>query len=207
MLVISLWIPLKNLLKKQKEFKEKSLKLTRFSRNYTLFKNTLLSTEKKNFESTNPLTLGNKEAKLHIAVVTSPYCGHCKEAHEILYKIAIKHPENVKVSIFYNTPIGKEEDRNQLFRSLVSIYQTEGQECYSQAVKELYETKDYNKYKELKIENPDKIDEIINGQAHSCFENKIHFTPAIFINGYEYPKMYERKELAFFIPDLIDDEF
>ena len=40
-----------------------------------------------------------------------------------------------------------------------------------------------------------------------CIENNSYFTPAIFINNFPYPKIYERESLIFFINDLIEDDF
>lgn len=37
-------------------------------------------------------------------------------------------------------------------------------------------------------------------------ENDIQFTPTILINNLQYPRMYDRKELIYFIRDLLEDE-
>jgi protein-disulfide isomerase len=52
-----------------------------------------------------------------------------------------------------------------------------------------------------------KINEILQEQYLMNQANEISFTPAIIINQYQYPKMYERKELVHFINDLLEDEF
>jgi hypothetical protein len=53
--------------------------------------------------------------------------------------------------------------------------------------------------------NVSKYLELFTNQKEWCKANNINFTPYLAINGYAYPKEYDREDLRFFIEDLIED--
>ena len=53
--------------------------------------------------------------------------------------------------------------------------------------------------------NNDKVVEYLNSQYHWTVENKKYLTPTFFIQGFEYPKVYQREWLIYYIPDLLED--
>ena len=55
--------------------------------------------------------------------------------------------------------------------------------------------------------NTIKIDAFYNDLSNWCIENNYNYTPAIFINGFEYPNVYEREQIEFFINDIIEDKY
>ena len=52
-----------------------------------------------------------------------------------------------------------------------------------------------------------KIDELFAKQFIWCQNNHFQLTPTLFINGYHYPKVYDRQNLEYFINELIEDDF
>ena len=42
-------------------------------------------------------------------------------------------------------------------------------------------------------------------QKEWCGEHKINFTPEILVNGYSYPKEYERADITYFIEELHEE--
>lgn len=204
--LLTVWFPFKKILVAQKQLQEDNFKLKRFSRNYELFKNTLIKSEKKDFPTDNPIVLGNTESNLIISIVTSPYCGHCKEVHEVIDRI-IKKYDNVKINLYLNIDIsnrGAEEIK--LYRNLIHTYLQQGGKKLSECMVEIHETKNYQLFKDSVLANTEEVDQILIAQNNFCIKEGIHYTPAIYINGYEYPKAYERSELEFFITELVEDE-
>lgn len=200
-----IWLSLKKLLTTQKELQEFQFKANRFIRNYEIFKNTLLSERKLEFPKI-PIILGNKEANTVITLISSPFCGHCKEAHEILEEILSKFSKNLQVQIILKTTLKEgNDDKKKLFRSLYKMYSNNAK-MFTKALSEWYDNTNLNEWhKKYNLEVSDDFDEIMEMQSNWCLINEINYTPAIFINGYEYPKSYQRENLEYFINELIED--
>jgi uncharacterized membrane protein/glutaredoxin len=202
------WSALKKILTNQKELKELHLKSLRFERNYTLFKNSLLAKKKVELPQ-SPLVLGNKESETIITVISNPFCGHCKEAHEIMDAILAKHHNDVQIQVILKTNLETENEVNKkLFRSLMGIYKQEGETTFTIALKSWFDNKNIEEWFSLfPINTTTEFDSIFNNQYKWCKENDLNFTPAIFVNGYEFPKIYDRKNLEFYINELVVDSF
>lgn len=206
--IILAWSALKKLLFKQKELKEYQLKATRFERNYTIFKNSLLAKNKVELPQ-SPIILGNKESNTIITIISNPFCGHCKEAHEIMETILEKYHNNIQIQVLLKTNLEAEnEERKKLFRSLIKIYKQEGETVFIKALKDWFDNKNITEWLGLfSVNTTPEFDAIFDSQYKWCEENYYNFTPAIFINGYEYPQMYDRKNLPFYINELVEDSF
>jgi hypothetical protein len=206
--ILTIWFRLKDLFMKLKELKESKVKSNRFSRNYKLFKNVLLTKDKYDLPK-NPIILGNFSSNLHIAIITHPYCRHCKAAHEIMEDIYNKHGENLSISILFKIDIeNANEDLKLLCRNLVSIHLEKGNKAFNIAMKSWFENKNHKLWLATygsPTTDVKKIDAILNLHNNWCKDNIITFTPNIFIQGYQFPEMYDRKELIYFINDLVED--
>jgi len=205
------WLILKKLLIQQKELKEFQLKGSRFMRNYEIFKNTLLASNQVENDLLNvgTIVLGNTEAPLRIIVVTSPFCGYCKDAHFIIEEILQKYHDTVCVDIRFNFNIEYDGEKSkEIHQKLVAIYYDQGQAAFSKALHSWFENKDEKKLDSLVIneDNILKINMILEKQFNWNKNNNINYTPAIIINQFVFPKQYERNELIRFIAELSEDE-
>lgn len=202
------WSALKKLLINQKELKEYKIKSLRFERNYTIFKNSLLVNDKTDLPQ-SPIILGNKHSKTIITIISNPFCSHCKDAHEIMDAIIAKYHNEVQIQIILKVNLKTENEASKkLFRSLIEIYKQEGENTFTRALKEWFGNKNIENWISLFPVNTTNIfDTIFDLQYKWCEDNDFNFTPAIFINGYEYPQMYDRKNLSFYINEIIEDEF
>jgi len=206
--VMIIWSALKKLLIKQKELKEFQLKAVRFERNYTIFKNSLFAKDKAQLPQ-GSIILGNKESKTKIIIISNPFCGHCKEAHEVIETILEKHHNDIQIHVILKTNLETEnEEGKRLFRSLMSIYEKDGETAFAKALKNWFDNKNLPEWFSLfPVNTTTEFDAIFSAHNKWCEENDYNFTPAIFINGYEYPQMYDRKNLRFYINDLVEDSF
>jgi protein-disulfide isomerase len=75
---------LNNTLEEKETLQKSNAKNLRFKRNYELFKRELLENEKVTFSDNETFFVGSKDAKLHLSIVSNPYCGFCKDAHKIV---------------------------------------------------------------------------------------------------------------------------
>ncbi len=207
--VALVWSTLKKTLMKHKELKEFQLTGNRFMRNYEIFKNSLLAKTNINLPY-SPIFLGNKESETEITIITSPFCGHCEKAHEILENILVSNQDNLKIKVIINADIDVlDEEKKLFFRSLMCIYLEKGEVFFMEALHYWFSTKnlkDWIKRYELPFDS-EKIDFIFQQHKLWCKSNDFNFTPAIFVNGYEYPKAYSRESLEFFVNELVEDDF
>ncbi|WP_284651346.1 vitamin K epoxide reductase family protein [Flavobacterium terrisoli] len=209
--VSTTWFFIKNQLLKIKELKEFQYKALRFKKNYDLFKTNLISKKKIELPH-NAMQLGDIESKTIITLISNPFCGHCKEAHQNIEKLLIKSKFKICVQIILKTNFNFESDENKnVFRTLLDIYHQEGELKFNEAIKNWYQVRNTQKWLEshhvLNKSELSPIDTTLNDWHKWCSENKIQFTPTIFVNGYEYPQIYDRGDLEFFINDLIEDIF
>lgn len=188
--------------------KKESLKLRRLVRNYDLFKSYLKSQNKIEIPNHTPIVLGNPKANFIISVVTSPYCGHCAQMDVILGNILKKHYNDIRINIFFPTIdwINLRDNAKNLIRYLFDSYYNEGEESFINNLSYIFATKDFSMYENKSIENIEKIEKKIILQSQFCISNNLSLTPTIFLNGYKYPRIYDRKYLESFILELIEDQ-
>ncbi|WP_394759987.1 vitamin K epoxide reductase family protein [Flavobacterium sp.] len=201
---------LKSIVKRNLNFKAIISENNRFKRKYSLFKMALLASDVVNNKiiTSNNIFLGNPEAKLKITVVSSPFCGHCKEMHKIIEEILDLHKDKVCFDLHFNFDVSKNNEKSKIVhQKLVQIYFNEGQDVFAKALHDWFENKEEDK---LLLKSTSKItdlktNEILNQQFSWNQENKITYTPAIIINNHLFPYEYDRNDLIYFINDLEDD--
>ncbi|SDE90804.1 vitamin K epoxide reductase family protein [Epilithonimonas hungarica] len=189
-----------------KNLKENNIKNLRFKRNYTIFKNNLEKEEQQFFISEN-LVLGNLNSKLKISIITSPLCGYCKKAHEILHEILKNNYENLCISIRFNYREFFDNNTQDLFCRLLEIHKEKGDFAFCDALQNWFETKNLKEWL-LKFGEPVNSEQSKNGLLLIAAENEsknLNFTPNIFINQYKFPDLYDNQDLEYFITDLIED--
>lgn len=198
-----------NTLLEQKEALQKSnAKNLRFKRNYELFKSQLQENGKIEFQDTQTFSVGKKDSKLRIAIVSNPYCGFCKDAHKLAESLLEKYPNDVSLQMRFNyLPDRAHEKYNQLISDLTYIYNNKPEKEFLTAVEEWFETRDETKINALAGGIP--TSENMNPLIEMSKENSnagLSFTPIFIINGYQFPDKYDREDILFFVGELIEDE-
>jgi len=192
---------------KQKEkYRKSDIKNLRFKRNYDLFKRELSEGNKIDFRNTNMFLLGNLDAKLHISLVSNPYCGFCKDAHKILEKLLEKYPEDISVQIRFN--YNKENtEYTELLSYFKNIYETKTVDEFLNTVKYWFETRNGEKIKEKfpSVSESQDLDSLIKISEENRNYN-LNFTPILLLNGYQFPDKYDREDIFYFIEDILGDE-
>lgn len=207
--VILLWSIIKNTLLKLKRYRENELKSNRFERNYNNFKKILVSTEKIEFPS-SLIKLGNINSKTVITLISHPFCIYCEEVHTFFEDILNFHKENILVNIIFKINISDyDEQKNTFFNTFLNIYKEKGQEAFRESMREWFESKSVEKWnkKYSKLVSQENNAHLLENHNDWCISKNFTFTPAIFVNGYEFPNSYDRTNIKFFINDIVEDIF
>lgn len=204
----SLILFLNNVLEQKETLQKSNAKNLRFKRNYDLFKRELTDNEKIQFSDNETFSLGNKDAKLHISIVSNPYCGFCKDAHKITEQLLEKYPNDISAQIRFNyTPERANEKFTNLISDFTHIYNNRPEKEFLKTVDTWFETKNEDKIREIAgtSSNQENLDPLIQ-MSNDNSNAGLNFTPVFIINGHQFPEKYDREDIWYFITDLIEDE-
>ena len=209
LIMTSIWLFVRPLLKAKLDFERIQIQHYKFKRNFDIFNSLYSRNPPIVLTPTHPaeIVLGNKEAPINVILVTNPNCSYCKEAHTEIDNLLHKKYEEVRLTIRFNLGgLDPENDGYNVASRIIEIYNTESDTLCIKALNEAY-AKDVNlkewllKWKE--VQSP-IAESVLEFHKSWCQENGINFTPAIYINGREFPKEYERSDLVYFTDELID---
>ncbi|WP_294231750.1 thioredoxin domain-containing protein [uncultured Chryseobacterium sp.] len=206
--ILSVVLYLNNTLLDKETLQKSNAKNLRFKRNYDLFKRELLETEKVTFSNNETFFVGNKDAKLHLSIVSNPYCGFCKDAHKIIENLLSKYPDDISVQMRFNyTPDPQNEKFTNLMSDFMYTYKNKPVQEFLHFIEYWFENKDENKIRQ-KSRMPSS-NEDLTALVEMSAENRnagLNFTPIILINGYQFPDKYDREDIYYFIDELTEDE-
>ncbi|WP_228457851.1 thioredoxin domain-containing protein [Chryseobacterium sp. C3] len=206
--VFSMVLYLNNTLEERETLQKSNAKNLRFKRNYELFKRELLEKEKVTFSDNETFFVGNKDAKLHLSIVSNPYCGFCKDAHKIVETLLTKYPNDISVQMRFNySPDKQNEKFTNLISDFMYTYRNKPSQEFLQLIEYWFENKDENKVRQKAGTNSAQED--LTPLVEMSAENRnagLNFTPIILINGYQFPDKYDREDIYYFIDELSEDE-
>ena len=207
----SIWSYLKPKYTEASENKTYKLNYYKFKRKYSLFSTLLTSKQKLDttIEAKNEIVFGNLNSNLEIIIITNPFCGHCKPVHSVVEDILNQYKDQVKIAIRFNVNLQDPEgDIVKITSNLMHLYTNKGQETCLLAMDEAYnklDPKDWISKWSQKDLDLDFYLKTLQIQKDWCTQSKINFTPEILINGYSFPKEYERADVLFFIEELSEE--
>jgi len=204
------WAELKPGYKKVQEFNVLQLEHYKFKRNSSLFITALKVTDKKEMTlgGVDEIIFGNSNAKLKIVLITNPKCFFCKEAHQVFHDILKNRREDIQLLIRFNINTSNPESNQglEISNQLLEIYKNQSEQNALQAFDEIYSDMEaevwLQKWKSTTFLN--HVSDLEKSKEW-CVNNAVNFTPALFINGYLFPKEYNKKDISFFIDDLIEE--
>jgi uncharacterized membrane protein len=202
----------KKIIKTNFELNSKITESNRFKRDYSLFKLALLNSDKikNNTVLSRTIILGNRDAKLKIIVISSPFCGHCKDTHQIIEDLLALYHDKIAIEIRFNYDGSFSDEKSRLVHQyLVQLYFEKGEIVFTKALQDWFENKNFEALKgiaDMDLDNASLLG-LLEEQFLWNKSNGFTFTPAIIVNGYHLPKQYNRNDLIHFINDLEDDEF
>ncbi|WP_299768323.1 vitamin K epoxide reductase family protein [uncultured Dokdonia sp.] len=207
-IIMGIWFMVKPLLHKKVALDKLKIESNKFKRNFSIF-NTLLG---ENDSITNDIVLpkeivlGNRDALLEVVLVTSPLCFYCKQAHTDIENVLKQVSNDIKVIIRFNVNVEDTEGEGfQITSRLIHAYNTEGELACIKMMHEVYQS-DVDLKQWLKKQPAFDADysDVLNAQKEWCTQNNINFTPALYIQGNQFPREYDRNDLPLFIEDLVE---
>ena len=204
----SLILYVNNTLEQKENLQKSNAKNLRFKRNYDLFKRELLENEKVTFTDTETFFVGNKEAKLHLSIVSNPYCGFCKDAHKIMENLLQRYPNDISVQMRFNYSPDPNNDKSaNLISDFMYTYKNKSANVFLDLVDYWFETRDEDKTRKKAgtASGSEDLTPLINMSAENR-NSGLNFTPIILINGYQFPDKYDREDIYYFIDELTEDE-
>jgi len=201
------WYYIKPLVSEKNKLQGEKIEFVKFKRNFNLF-NSLLQkspTLDTNIVNANEMILGNPSSPLAITIITNPFCGHCKEVHEVVNETLKKYDNAVKIIVRFNIPTDNlDNPAVTVTNTLLELYHSNKKEEAKNAMDDIYDGLAFEKWSsKWAINNGENkyIDTLKKGKEW-CVSNAINFTPEILVNGKSFPKEYKRSDLVFFIEDL-----
>ncbi|WP_299208802.1 vitamin K epoxide reductase family protein [uncultured Dokdonia sp.] len=202
------WYFLKNLLTTKKKLTESQVITNRLVRNYKLFKNTLFANPPID-EYTSEIQLGDKNARLVLTAIISPYCGPCETMFKAIENILDTYDKDIRIDLIIKRSEASlsSEETNTFFKNLLAIYFNKGEAPFLNAMSSWFSVKDETIWNEKHTSHydPTSIESVYKNQHAYCQKNNINYTPTLFVNGYEYPNMYEHSDIIYFLGALLDD--
>lgn len=199
------WYVIKSSLLKLQEAKTQKREHLRLKFNIKIF-DTLLKKQKQITHSADGLgiVLGNPTAKHELIKVCNPYCGPCARAHPEIEKI-VEENRNVKAKIIFNTPNDERDIRVKPVQHLLAVAAENNSSKTTRALDDWYmaKKKDYEVFAAMYPMNGElkEQESKVERMYEWCQAMDIHFTPTIFINGYQMPDAYSLKDINYFLLD------
>ncbi|UPT71853.1 MAG: ABC transporter permease [Flavobacterium sp. JAD_PAG50586_2] len=193
-----------DILKQKNEYYSLNIKNSRFKRDYSIFRKELLE---KHFEFKNKsdaFLFGEKKVKLNITLITNPFCGYCKEAHNILEKLIIKYP-HISAQMRFNH--FKDENLESILSIFKNIYDKEGGQTLLKSIALWYEINDTDKFikRHPDYSTTTDISEIVRLSDENR-NSGLTFTPVFLINNYQFPNKYDKEDIFYFMDEMLEDE-
>lgn len=202
LLVLIIWLGIRKFLKQSENNKKQLIRKNRVARNYDVFINTLEKQEKLDLPEP-AFVLGNKDSDLELTILTSLYCGMCKEMSEIIDRIIFAYPDQIKINIFFKTQAS--EEKNHYVYLLHSIFLLHGEKEFLQALNFWFKNKNLALWK-IDEYNVEENKETFKSSNEWFAQNGIISTPSVFIDGYVYPYEFEKEDLFYHIEQIIENK-
>ncbi len=200
------WKLAKSTLKETKDLQEAKRNYYRFKRDFTLF-DALYQKEPRiasRIPDIQELVFGNPSSALEITLVTSPFCGHCSPVHTTMHKILAKYGENVHYRVRMSVDIAQSENPlHNIASALLTTYQEEGSAKALEAMDAIYSGMELAAWT-VKYGKQSNQNAVLYKQQQWCDANQFHYTPVVLLNGKAYPKVLHRKDLYYYIEDLLE---
>jgi hypothetical protein len=208
LLIVTGVIQYKNSVTINKKLTAQLAKANHTVRNYDLF-NLALKAGDRRFECSNEPTgfvLGNPLSKSRLTVVSSLSCGACKDFHRNLLQILEVYGQSITIELKLLFPENSNDKKLQeVHFILYENYRTKSNVEFMKSILAWYEDKNSVLFESsVHRSKTEESARFFDQEITWIRANGVHFTPAVFVNGYAFPFQYENSELIYFIPELLD---
>lgn len=154
---------------------------------------------------TEEINLGEKNAKIHLIVVTNPLCESCKDAHIMYEKLLKKYPDQIKVTLRFFVPYENSNDpRTIISEQLLHINEISGPNEVLNEINRLNGQRNpVNTFVNLDNNFRIKHNHALKIQREWCKMNNIQTTPFLIVNERAFPNYFKIEDILNFIDPLI----
>lgn len=204
------WMQVKNLWNHKVQHQSVRQDYFRFKRNENLFQQSLYATttiHTKDITSSYALSFGNENANTKIVAITNPLCGYCSTPFETYAQLIEQYPDDIHLSVVFNTPSDVTNKATQLTLQIIALYQQNKILAWN-ALLEWFKEKDMESWTQKYVQKQEitatYILEIVTNHKGWCVQHDLYYTPETIINNQLFPKdPYQISDVLFFIDDLI----
>lgn len=202
-MIALLLYPIKEVLKTNYDNKEKLAELKKWKMDPELF--IAQWQQEQQVDTTvweNDLILGNPEAPIKITVACNPYCGPCARAHMELEALLNKFPNGVCIQLRFlcnaDTPA---ERRTVVVADMIRNAITRGNDELSVMMSDWFKWENYEQWSsKWRLKSDADVSSMLKMHDYWTHQNRIAFTPTIFLNGKKLPGRYSLSEFGLLLP-------
>ncbi len=200
---------LKPSLKELGIFNDVKKELISFKRDYHLFMPFYVNMARKvtKLSVENEIILGNKiEPLITLTAITNPLCESCIETHKVYKNILEKYPQ-IQLRLRFLVPFNDRKDpRTFISEQMLNINQNQPdkiEECLSN----WYKVPDVKVWiDKWNINNDFVHNQTLMSYNQWCLYNEMDYTPALAINDKVFPRIYDPRDIQYFIAYIIEYE-
>lgn len=141
------------------------------------------------------IQLANPQAKTQLIVACNPYCRPCAQAHSFLHNYIESADVGLSIRFLVTNP--KEEDRKmEAIRYILNVTAGKDPSFNSNVITHWYNSMNLEEFKKLyPLNNIESMQFRIDELANWTINNKVSYTPALFVDGRELPRQYNIYDL------------
>lgn len=187
-----------------KSFEQLSLSLKSLQKDSHIFSTLLKKQKIVNIPSEEEsLIIGNVQTPIIITMAASVFCQRCELAKEEIINIIKNHPEKVHLRIIF--VIDPEDFENIIHQYIYSLYIERGKEVLLEVLEFWHKNKNFEMLKKrfpVKTVKDTEIKLLQDIQIDWIYQHSIKSVPQLFINQYQFPNLYQIKDLNYHIPKI-----
>jgi hypothetical protein len=188
--IILAWIFIRKYLEKGSTADKYEKKLNELKYNSGIYRSLLSKQKKLTVPAANSIVLGSTVAKHSISLITTLHCKACKLVL-LFIKELLESDDKLKIQIYF---ISSNEKDIEAIAYLFKCYNESGDNGFWHAQGMVYEPVENKKFNIQNVPDNEKQRQLTIQSYLKQFE--ITSVPAIFIDGYKLPEIYEWKDLG-----------
>jgi len=191
------WLLLKQAILGKADLEQQLLRAWRLKRDSRVFAN--LIQDRKKIDETpfkDEIELGSPEKPVRILAVFNPYCKPCANEYRQLEKLLDNNSPWFSLTIRFTMDANLKDHRAEAVRYLFQYKKSNKTKTWRQLIHSWYDIVDFDSFKATHplTTFPD-VEPILQQHSQWTHNEKLYSTPALFLNGHEFPRQYT-------IPDL-----
>ena len=208
-LLASIWVVVKPVLKNILNSDDNLKELKKFKRNYSVLN--FLSKKiphVKGLDDLRGLHFGNRNAAIKLTVVLSPSCGHCHKTFQEAFDLVLRFPDKIFLNILFNV---NSENVENPYKIVVERLLTINRATPGKIVEAIsdWHIKKMGLKKWLKKWHAEPVSMMISQEIQKqyewCSKNNFNYTPIKIVNEKLFPNEYELHELKYFLNDFVEE--